>query len=64
MTGPGLEGVLPLIRSRLTGADVPVKVGIEAAGHYHQPLLGSSVWPAGRQVLELNPAHVAEQRRV
>jgi transposase len=64
MTGRGLEGVLALIRSRLAGTDVPVKVGIEAAGHYHRPLLAPSVWPAGWQVLELNPAHVAEQRRV
>jgi transposase len=63
MTGRGLDGVLALIRSRLAGADVPVKVGIEAAGHYHRPLLGPSVWPAGWQVLGLNPAHVAEQRR-
>lgn len=64
MNGRGLESVLALIRSRLAGADGPVKVGIEAAGHYHRPLLGPSVWPAGWQVLELNPAHVAEQRRV
>ena len=64
MTGRGLESVLALIRNRLAGADGPVKVGIEAAGHYHRPLLGPSVWPAGWQVLELNPAHVAEQRRV
>ena len=64
MTGPGLEAVLALIRSRLAGADAPVKVGIEAAGPYHRPLLGPSVWPAGWQGLELNPAHVAEQRRV
>jgi transposase len=64
MTGRGVEGVLALIRSRLAGADVPVKVGIEAAGHYHRPLLVPSVWPVGWQVLELNPAHVAEQRRV
>jgi transposase len=63
MTGRGLDGVLTLIRSRLAGADVPVRVGIEAAGHYHRPLLAPSVWPAGWQVLELNPAHVAEQRR-
>ena len=41
-----------------------VKVGIEAAGHYHRPLLAAAVWPAGWQVLELNPARVAEQRRV
>ncbi|WP_354188104.1 transposase [Arthrobacter sp. UYCu712] len=64
MTGPGLAGVLALIKGRLAGADVPVKVGIEAAGHYHRPLLAPSVWPADWQVLELNPAHVAEQRRV
>ncbi|NYD77027.1 IS110 family transposase [Arthrobacter cupressi] len=64
MTGRGLDWVLGLIRSKLAGLDVPVKVGIEAAGHYHRPLLGPSVWPAGWQVLELNPAHVAEQRRV
>jgi transposase len=38
MIGRGLEGVLGLIRSRLAGTDVPVKVGIEAAGHYHRPL--------------------------
>ena len=40
-----------------------VKVGVEAAGHYHRPVLDHR-WPAGWEVLELNPAHVAEQRRV
>ena len=64
LTGPGLAVVLALIKGRLAGADVPVKVGIEAAGHYHRPPLVPSVWPAGWQVLELNPAHVAEQRWV
>ena len=64
MTRRGLDGVLALVRSRLAGNDAPVRVGIEAAGHYHRPLLTPSVWPAGWQVLELNPAHVAEQRRV
>jgi transposase len=43
---------------------VLVKVGIEAAGHYHRPLLAPSSWPLGWQLLELNPAHVTEQRRV
>jgi transposase len=42
----------------------PVKVGVEAAGHYHRPLLGSGVWPMGWEVLELSPARVSEQRRV
>jgi hypothetical protein len=37
---------------------------VEAAGHYHRPLLGSAVWPVGWQVVELSPARVAEQRRV
>jgi transposase len=49
------------------GAVVPpsaqVKVGIEAAGHYHRPVLDYR-WPDGWEVLEFNPAHVAEQRRV
>jgi len=40
-----------------------VKVGVEAAGHYHRPVLDYR-WPSGWEVLELNPAHVAEQRRV
>jgi hypothetical protein len=31
---------------------VPVKVGVEACGHYHQPLLTASAWPAGWEVLE------------
>ena len=39
------------------------RVGVEAAGHYHRPLAAPSVWP-GWEVVELNPAHVAEQRRV
>lgn len=63
MTGPGLSDVLDRVRGVLPpGAGV--KVGIEAAGHYHRPLLVSSAWPIGWEVLELNPAHVAEQRRV
>ena len=44
--------------------DGVVKVGVEAAGHYHLPMITGSAWPAGWEVLELNPAHVGEQRRV
>lgn len=40
-----------------------VKVGVEAAGHYHRPVMDYR-WPTGWEVRELNPAHVAEQRRV
>jgi transposase len=36
---------------------------VEAAGHYHRPLLGSG-GVAGWEVVELSPARVSEQRRV
>jgi transposase len=45
------------------GPAAQVKVGVEAAGHYHRPVLDYG-WPTGWEVLELNPAHVSEQRRV
>lgn len=41
-----------------------VEVGVEAAGHYHRPLTASGLLPAHWQLIELNPAHVTEQRRV
>ena len=47
----------------VVGSDAQVKVGVEAAGHYHRPVLDYG-WPTGWEVLELNPAHVSEQRRV
>ena len=51
-----VEGLLP--------PQAQVKVGIEAAGHYHRPLLSPQSWPDGWELLELNPGHVTEQRRV
>jgi transposase len=63
MTGPSVREVIGRI-SRLLPADAVVKVGVEAAGHYHLPLLSALVWPCGWELLELNPAHVTEQRRV
>jgi len=63
MTRPGLADVLARVQRVLPGGG-QVKVGVEAAGHYHRPLTATSAWPPGWEVLELNPAHVAEQRRV
>ncbi len=63
MTGRGLSDVVERVRD-VVGHGVAVKVGVEAAGHYHRPLLAPSAWPIGWQLLELNPAHVSEQRRV
>ena len=64
MTAPGLADALVCVRGALPAADTAVRVGVEAAGHYHRPLVAPSAWPAGWLVLELNPAHVGEQRRV
>lgn len=63
MTRSGLDSTVARIR-RLVPATAGVKVGVEAAGHYHQPLLTPASWPTGWELLELNPAHVTEQRRV
>jgi len=62
MTGPGLGRVIGQAQAMLSDASL-VRVGVEAAGHYHRPLLCSAVWP-GWELVELNPAHVCEQRRV
>jgi transposase len=63
MTGPSVRRVLSELQAALP-VGARVKVGIEAAGHYHRPLLSAAVWPCGWELLELNPAHVTEQRRV
>jgi transposase len=63
MTGSSVRDVVGTVQ-RLLPADALVKIGIEAAGHYHRPLLTAASWPAGWELLELNPGHVTEQRRV
>jgi hypothetical protein len=62
MTAPGVAAVLERVCAVLPAG--AVTVGIEAAGHYHRPLLAAAVWPEGWRLLELSPARVAEQRRV
>jgi transposase len=62
-----LAGVAELaarVDARLPAATQLVRVGVEAAGHYHRPLLADGVLPAGWQIVELNPAWVTAQRRV
>ena len=63
MTAGSLRQVVRDIEAVLPVGAV-VKVGIEAAGHYHRPLLAAGAWPAGWELLELNPGHVTEQRKV
>jgi transposase len=64
MTRDGVEAVLSRLRAAVPADARLVRVGVEAAGHYHRPLTVAGVWPAGWQVVELNPAHVTAQRRV
>jgi len=61
MTAGGVAQVISKSQAVLPAG--VTRVGVEAAGHYHRPLAAPSVWP-GWEVVELNPAHVAEQRRV
>lgn len=63
MTRSGLSATVREVQSRVS-ASARVRVGIEAAGHYHQPLMVAASWPSGWELWELNPAHVTEQRRV
>lgn len=64
MTRAGIGAMLAGLRSALPADVGLVRVGVEAAGHYHQPMIAPGVWPQGWQVVELNPAHVTAQRRV
>lgn len=63
MTASSVRDVVAKITGLLP-VGAAVKIGIEAAGHYHLPLLAPLVWPCGWELLELNPGHVSEQRKV
>jgi transposase len=62
MTAAAVAAVVQRVCAALPCA--AVTVGLEAAGHYHRPLLEAAPWPAGWELLELSPARVSEQRRV
>jgi transposase len=56
-----VERVQTATRGRMIGL---VRVGVEAAGHYHQPLTSAGVLPADWQLVLINPAQVAAQRQM
>jgi transposase len=64
LTRTGVAQMLARVRDVVPAGAQLVRVGVEAAGHYHRPLTAAGVWPDGWQVVELNPAHVSAQRRV
>lgn len=60
----GVDRFVAAVREVSPAGTVLVRVGVEACGHYHRPLVASGVLPGDWQLVELNPAWVAAQRRV
>lgn len=61
----GLIELVLRVESALEGRPARlVRVGVEAAGHYHRPLARTGALPSSWEVVELNPAHVTQQRKV
>jgi transposase len=60
----GVLGFAARVRQAMHAETALVRVGVEACGHYHRPLVASRVLPADGQLVEFNPAWVSAQRRV
>ena len=58
----GVEDLVARVRAVTPATVSLVRVGLEAAGHYHLPLAGGAL-PAEWEVRLLNPGHVAMQRK-
>jgi transposase len=59
----GVRSLVDRVRWSLPASVSLVRVGLEAAGHYHLPLAGG-VLPAEWELRVLNPGHVSMQRKV
>ncbi|QBI21834.1 IS110 family transposase [Egibacter rhizosphaerae] len=60
----GVAGFVARVERVLPAETALVRVGVEACGHYHRPLVASRVLPGHWQLVEHNPAWVSAQRRV
>lgn len=58
----GVGSLVARVRQVAPGSVSLVRVGLEAAGHYHLPLAGG-VLPAEWELRVLNPGHVSMQRK-
>jgi transposase len=63
MNRDGVAKIIDRVTAALPARVTLIRVGIETAGHYHRPLTTPGALPERWQVVELNPAHVALQRR-
>lgn len=59
----GVNELVGRVRQAVPASVALVRVGLEAAGHYHLPLAGG-VLPAEWELRVLNPGHVSMQRKV
>jgi transposase len=59
----GVQSLVSRVGLVMPASVALVRVGLEAAGHYHLPLAGG-VLPAEWELRVLNPGHVAMQRKV
>ena len=59
----GVAEFVSRVRAVVPASAQLVRVGLEAAGHYHLPLAGPGVLPGDWELRILNPGHVAMQRK-
>lgn len=64
MTRTGITDMVARVDAALPADLIVVRVGVEACGHYHQPVIAAGVLPEAWELVELNPAWVTAQRRV
>jgi transposase len=65
MTMAGVRLLVERVQAATDGRAVRlVRVGVEAAGHYHQPLTSAGVLPADWQLVQVSPTQVAAQRQM
>lgn len=51
----GVAALVERVGAALPAEVALVRVGVEACGHYHRPLVAAGVLPAEWQLVELNP---------
>lgn len=60
----GLSAFVGRVGDHLPADAELVRVGVEACGHYHRPVVAAEALPDAWQLVELNPAWVTAQRRI
>jgi transposase len=65
MTMAGVRLLVERVQAATRGRMIRlVRVGVEAAGHDHQPLVSAGVLPEEWQLVQVNPTQVASQRQL